>query len=143
MGWAVSYQLNRQAPLSEDERALLIDHVGKHNRPKRYYEPYDLQLAEAPRSDQALAWGFTKLHFDRFERDLERLCVALTELRGLFEGTTCFVCCDFGTVLWDEASGAYSETSGEADPDVKFVTFVEDAPSALELSRKKKKRKKR
>lgn len=95
MGWTASYQLLRETPLSPEEigaLALLNQQVGTE---PWECEAFSVSIAPAPRPDQVLAFGCTKLPNGDSE-DPDRLQLALDRLAALVAGAELRVVDDYG-----------------------------------------------
>lgn len=95
MGWTASYQLLRETPLSPEEigaLALLNQQVGTE---PWECEAFAVSIARAPRADQVLAFGCTKLPNGDSD-DPDRLQLALDRLAALVAGAELRVVDDYG-----------------------------------------------
>lgn len=139
MGWTAYYYLQREsAPLADDERLRLAEHLGSWSRHPWECEPYELQLAPGPRADGLLAYGMIKLPMTAEHEDAEALLDALTELRGLLEGTRLWASDDWELLGWDDDANRYvldGEHVADGCPEFAdldgFVSARADVPPAM------------
>ena len=101
MGWTVHYELRRDRPLDEEERARVQRYADAAGADWEV-EPFRLTLAGAPR----VAHGFTKLA-DPTSSDVARLCAVLNGLRELVAGAALVVADDLDAIAWNDGWCSY------------------------------------
>ncbi|MBL8620990.1 MAG: hypothetical protein JNK64_06785 [Myxococcales bacterium] len=104
MGWAVSYQLVRAEPLSDDERAAVAAHAARFARHPWPIEPYAPTVGDGA----VVVAGVTKMPWSTTTPAWGWLLAALTELRTLIAGARCEVSDDHEAISWSEASQRYA-----------------------------------
>jgi hypothetical protein len=84
MAWQITYRLVRATPLTDDERALLVRYVVRHQRATWNEAGFDLHLVKKQRKDGQVAWGQGTVESE-YDLEYPRFLQAVSELHDLIE----------------------------------------------------------